>query len=75
MRADGSPRRLFWRVADQLDYLRTLAKLRILDAVCGPEPETDADRQRNRDRERLRAAFPKINEDLGGIVEGSDPPA
>lgn len=34
--------RLFWRVADQLDYLVTLAQLRILDAVCGPEPETPA---------------------------------
>jgi hypothetical protein len=34
---------LFWRVADQLDYLLTLARLRILDALAGPEPETPAD--------------------------------
>jgi hypothetical protein len=64
-----------WSVADRLDQLLTLARLRILDALAGPEPEADADRQRYRDRERLRAAFPKINEERGGIVEGSDPPA
>jgi len=58
--ADGPLRRLFWRVTDQLDYLVTLALLRILDAVCGPEPETSADRQRQRDRERTRTAFPEI---------------
>jgi hypothetical protein len=57
--ADGWLERLFWRVADQFDYLVTLARLRVLDTVCGPEPETPADRQR-RDRERLRAAFPEI---------------
>jgi hypothetical protein len=43
---DGSLRRLFWRAADQFDYLRTLATLRILDALAGPEPETPADQQR-----------------------------
>jgi hypothetical protein len=58
--ADGRLRQLFWRVADQLDYLVTLARLRILDALAGPLPETPADRQRYRDRERLRRAFPKI---------------
>lgn len=52
--------RLFWRVADQLDYLVTLARLRILDAVAGPLPETPADGQREQDRERLRKAFPEI---------------
>jgi hypothetical protein len=46
--ADGRLERLFWRVADQLDYLVTLAQLRILDAVCGPEPETPVDRRRDR---------------------------
>jgi hypothetical protein len=40
--------RLFWRVADQLDYLVTLARLRILDAVCGPLPETRADWERSK---------------------------
>jgi hypothetical protein len=50
---DGRLRRLFWRVADQLDYLVTLAWLRILDALAGPLPETPADRQRQRERERI----------------------
>jgi len=66
--AEGPRSRLFWRVADHLDYLVTVAGLRILDALAGPEPEADGDRQRYRDRERLRAAFPKINEEPGGIV-------
>jgi hypothetical protein len=50
--ADEPLRRLFWRVADALDYLLTLARLRILDALAGPLPETPADQQRARDRER-----------------------
>jgi hypothetical protein len=53
-------RRLFWRVVDHLDYLLTLAWLRILDALAGPLPETPADRQRQRDRERIKRAFPEI---------------
>jgi hypothetical protein len=48
--ADGRLRQLFWRVADNLDYLWTLATLHILDAVVGPEPETPADQQRARER-------------------------
>jgi hypothetical protein len=52
--------RLFWRVADRLDYLLTLARLRILDALAGPLPETPADRQRQRDRDRIVRAFPEI---------------
>ena len=36
---DGSLRRLFWRVADLLDYLVTLARLR-----AGRPPSGDADR-------------------------------
>jgi hypothetical protein len=58
--ADGPLKRLFWRVVDRLDYLVTLARLRILDAVCGPEPETQADRQRQGDQERIKRAFPEI---------------
>jgi hypothetical protein len=46
--ATGRLRRLFWRVADDLDYLVTLVQLRILDALAGPLPETPADRQRYR---------------------------
>jgi hypothetical protein len=53
-------RRLFWRVADDLDYLVTLVRLRILDALAGPEPETSADQQRKRNRERIERAFPEI---------------
>jgi hypothetical protein len=48
--ADGRLRQLFWRVADDLDYLWTLATLHIPDAVVGPEPETPADQQRARER-------------------------
>jgi phosphatidylserine/phosphatidylglycerophosphate/cardiolipin synthase-like enzyme len=59
-KAGGRLRRLFWRMADQLDYLVTLARLRILDALAGPLPETPADRQRARDRERIKRAFPEI---------------
>jgi len=53
-------RRLFWRVADQLDYLVTLAWLRILDALAGSLPETPADWRRQWDRERIERAFPEI---------------
>jgi hypothetical protein len=56
----GRLRRLFWRVADDLDYLWTLATLRILDGLAGPLPETPADQQRARDRERIVRAFPEI---------------
>jgi hypothetical protein len=69
--ATGRLRRLFWRVADDLDYLVTHATLRILDALAGPLPETQADRQRNRDRERLEKAFPVI-EPKGGDVMAVD---
>jgi hypothetical protein len=58
--ADGPRRRLFWRVADLLDYLVTLARLRILDALAGPLPETAADQRRERERERLERVFPEI---------------
>jgi hypothetical protein len=50
----------FWRVADKVDYLVTLARLRILEVVCGPAPETPANQWRERDRERLKRAFPEI---------------
>ena len=47
--ADRPLRQRFWHVADHVDYLLTLATLRILDALAGPEPETLADRQRERE--------------------------
>jgi hypothetical protein len=59
--SEGPLRRLFWRLADDLDYLLTLVMLRIVDAVAGAEPETPADHQRKRDREQLERAFPEIN--------------
>jgi hypothetical protein len=52
--------RIFWRIADGLDYALTLARLRILDALTGPLPETPEDQQRERHRDRLERAFPKI---------------
>ena len=58
--ADRPISRLFWRAADQFDYLVTLARLRVLDALAGPLPETPADQQRERDQERLERAFPEI---------------
>ncbi len=58
--ADARLRRLFWHAADALDYFLTLARLRVLDALAGPEPETAADQQRKRDRERMERVFPKI---------------
>jgi hypothetical protein len=58
---DSPLRRLFWRVVDALDYLLTLVRLRILDALAGPEPETPADLRRKRDREQLERAFPMLD--------------
>jgi len=43
-----------------LDYVVTLVRLRILDALAGPLPETSADQQRKRDRETQKRAFPEI---------------
>jgi hypothetical protein len=65
--ADGPLARLFWRVTDEFDYLVTLTRLRILDALAGPEPETPADRRRQEDRERLRRAFPEIEPRGAGV--------
>ena len=59
--SDGLLARFFWRVVDALDYLLAQVRLRILDALAGPEPETPADQQRERDRERLERAFPEIH--------------
>ena len=58
--ATGRLRRSFWRAVDDLDYLLTLTRLRILDWLAGPLPETPADQQRARDRERIKGAFPEI---------------
>ncbi len=33
---DSPLQRLFWRVIDALDYLLTLVRLRMLDALAGP---------------------------------------
>ena len=50
--ADGRLRQLFWRAAHQLDYVVTLVRLRILDALAGPLPETPADREGSETRKR-----------------------
>jgi hypothetical protein len=57
---DTGLRRVLWRVVDHLDYVQTLVRLRILDAVAGPEPETSADQRREAGRERMQRAFPEI---------------
>jgi hypothetical protein len=36
--------RFFWRVLDALDYGVMDVRLRIVDALCGPQPETPAER-------------------------------
>ncbi len=70
--SDGPLRRRFWRVVDALDYLMTLAWLRILDALAGPEPEMPADQQREREREQLERAFPMLDyEELGAPISHS----
>ena len=66
--ADGPLRRLFWRVADDLDYLVTLARRRIMDALAGPEPETPDDQQLARDRERIEKAFPETEREQPNAV-------
>jgi hypothetical protein len=39
---------IFWRFVDRLDYWFWDVRLRIVDAVYGPDPETDADREGDR---------------------------
>jgi hypothetical protein len=31
-----------WRALDRVHYLLTLARLRVVDALCDPDPETEA---------------------------------
>ena len=45
-------RRLVWRVLDWLDYRIWDARLRMVDAVYGPEAETEADRERSRQKQQ-----------------------
>lgn len=40
--------RLVWGVLDWLDYRLWDLRLRMVDALYGPEPETEADRERSR---------------------------
>jgi hypothetical protein len=54
--------KLFWRAVDWLDYRVMDARLRLLDALCGPEPETEAERQRDHDPELdLRGRRPALH--------------
>lgn len=39
--------RLVWRLLDWFDYRIWDARLRLVDAVHGPEPETEADHERS----------------------------
>jgi hypothetical protein len=57
---DTGLRRVLWRVVDHLDYVLTLTKLRILNALAGSELETPADLQQRHDLARIERAFPKI---------------
>jgi len=43
-------RRLVWRVFDWIDYRIWDARLRMVDAVYGPEPGTEADREHREGR-------------------------
>jgi hypothetical protein len=69
--ATGRMRRLFWQAADDLDHLWTLATLRILDTLAGPEPETPADQQRARAREGIERAFPRLDGEEPGAIPPS----
>jgi hypothetical protein len=60
----NGPTRLTWHIVDRINYWVTLATLRVLDTVHGPEPETEADQERNHDRKQLERAF-EGNELLG----------
>jgi len=62
---DGRLPRAFWLTLDALHYWLTLAWLRILDALDGPEPETPADEQRERDcdRDQIAKAFPALGDE------------
>jgi hypothetical protein len=53
-------------VVNDLDYVVTLTKLRILDALAGPLPKTSADRRREQDQERIDRAFPKKSRERQG---------
>jgi hypothetical protein len=54
--------RILWLIADGFDYVLTLARLRILDALTGPLPETPEDQQRERRRDRPERMFPNIEQ-------------
>jgi hypothetical protein len=52
--------RMLWFIADGFDYVLTLARLRILDALTGPLPETPEDQQKERRRDQFQKAFSEI---------------
>jgi len=62
----GAVPRLWYWIADRLEYAVTSVRLAILDRVCGPEPLTPADRQRETEHDRLQRAFPAIDIDRKG---------
>jgi len=46
---------------DRADYPVTLARLRVLDWIAGPEPHAEPDLRRQAECERLRRAFPRVD--------------
>jgi hypothetical protein len=44
----------FWRALDAFDYRVMQSRMRVVDAIYGPEPETEAERQRRCAREPWR---------------------
>jgi hypothetical protein len=60
-------------VADDLDYLVTLAGLRILDALAGPLPETPADREGSeRPGKDRKERSPASSVEEPGVPTGAD---
>ena len=51
----------FWAVLDYAEYLRTFARLAVLDWLAPPK-ETPVDRAIREEGERLRKAFPWLDE-------------
>jgi hypothetical protein len=56
-------------VTDDLDYLWTLATLRILDRLAGPLPDTPADKQRARSGNGYRRRTPRSSRKEFGAAE------
>jgi hypothetical protein len=58
--SDGPVWRLCWRAVDHLDYALTLARLRILDVLTGPQPRRPKTSRGSGIENQLEKAFPEI---------------